>query len=424
MPYSVRVLVFGLLCLVGLSSVYAQKDDEDSELTVAPEAILYEADFEAGTIPPDLFILTEIENISVRNGVLVMDAEALNGFFLDATGEWTDYSFQVRLRVSGTPSLILYSRIEVGSLCGGGYATVINNTTNITTLEAFATPDSNDCSVDVLDNTPTGEAVPASADWLDLRFDVQGEALSVFINDEQTLSATDERASAGGVGVFADGETVLEVEEFRVVSLNSAPSTATTTQTQDDAPPPPVSLTAFAEGHSAATTELDAQGLIPAGGSRLFQEPYVFARAGSGYVPLARRANVADAVIAGEFTLNLGEEDLCGFMLRVTTQGSSAATRVYAGITGDGRAFLLDFSNPSQPGQAQNGYALPITNDLSEPVHIIVSVVGDSATLYVDGAPVLQDVAVAPGSGAFGLGLLGEGSSSCEAREVWVHQFE
>lgn len=407
MKYALRLLLVGLL---GAASVSAQGTDDNGGPTLSPDtaSVLYEADFEDGTLPPDIFLMMPEDLATVIDGVLTMTDKEFNGFWVDTTEPWIDYSVQIRMRVQDTPEIFLYSHADSFNLCSQGYSFVVSHADSYTRLETFANNDPEDCTVNVLDTLPSATILPVDS-WFELRLDVQGQSAAVLLDGEEILSSDDVQEPGGTVGLFTEGPTVLEIDSIRITELETTA--------------PDVALTDFAGGSNAAIAEMQSLGLVPAGGSRLFLEPYVFARAGSGFVPLAQRASVADVVMAGEFDVTLGDSDICGFMLRLNTQGNRATSRIYTGVLGDGSVFLVDFANPNAPGEATNSYSLPVGVDLTQTFHVLVSVVDDRASVYIDGQLILPQVPVSIRSGSFGLGMVGGNDASCEVRDVWVHQF-
>lgn len=183
-------------------------------------------------------------------------------------------------------------------------------------------------------------------------------------------------------------------------------------------------LTSYDAAWEDAIEELQAAGVIPAGGGLIFTEDYAyFTGQGNFYTPLARTVSEQDVVIAAELTYTAsGSDDLesCSLGARVVWDESTGNSNRYldAGLLGSGNAFYLD----QQGDEGEFDTSLD-TFDLDEPHHILIILIDDALTVYIDGELVFEDAPVEARAGSFGVGLNGKGAgANCEARSIWAYR--
>lgn len=177
-------------------------------------------------------------------------------------------------------------------------------------------------------------------------------------------------------------------------------------------------------GWELAISELTALGVIPDGGSLVFQEDRVFANAaGSGYVDLAANSPFADVVMAGEINFNSTSSELetCGLTSRMTGTAQRLDEFLIVGTTNQGFAYLLDTELPEDRGIFTYG---PLGYDSAEPHHFLYILVDGEVTVYLDGQLQVDAFPITDRSGFYGLGMVSDPSSvtNCEALNVWVYR--
>lgn len=177
-------------------------------------------------------------------------------------------------------------------------------------------------------------------------------------------------------------------------------------------------------GWEIAMSELTALGVVPEGGSLIFQEDRVFANAaGSGYVDLAANSPFADVVMAGEINFNSTSTELetCGLTARMTGTPQRLDEFLIVGTTNQGFAYLLDTQLPEDQGIFTYG---PLGYDSTEPHHFLYILVDGEVTVYLDGELAVDGFPVTDRSGFYGLGMVSDPNSvtNCEALNVWVYR--
>lgn len=172
--------------------------------------------------------------------------------------------------------------------------------------------------------------------------------------------------------------------------------------------------------------ELRSLGLVPKGGSLLFQEDRAFfSGQGNFFTPLARRSPNTNVVMAGELNFRVGNPDeyeQCSLTARIgTNSAGDATTYVDVALTNAGELGVIDrFSDKRDAniGVADGVY------DISRPVHLLFVLMGDRINVFANGELALADFEVAERSGTYGISLIGKGPrAQCEGNNVWVYQF-
>ncbi len=183
----------------------------------------------------------------------------------------------------------------------------------------------------------------------------------------------------------------------------------------------PRTLTNFDGGYQGAVGELQAAGVIPDGGSLVFQENRVFANArGTGYYALAENAGFPDVVMAGRisFTSTSAELESCGLVARIGGTANNVSDFLVVGITNQQFGFALESSLPSEEGIAGFGDGLGGNH------HILFIAQDDTVTVYLDGELVLADFPVVERTGFYGLRITSDPDTvtDCEASNVWAYR--
>lgn len=206
------------------------------------------------------------------------------------------------------------------------------------------------------------------------------------------------------------------------------------TQQQQPTQPPPAptsqpapsasSLQNHDMGWEIAISELTALGVIPDGGSLVFQEDRVFANAaGSGYVDLASNSPFADIVMAGQINFNSTSPELetCGLTSAMTGTPQRLNDFLIVGTTNQGFAYLLDTQLPDDQGILTYG---PVGYDSADPHHFLYLLIDGEVTVYLDGELQVESFPVTDRSGFYGLGMVSDPASvtNCEALNVWVYR--
>ncbi|MBI5666381.1 MAG: hypothetical protein HZC41_00115 [Chloroflexi bacterium] len=176
----------------------------------------------------------------------------------------------------------------------------------------------------------------------------------------------------------------------------------------------------------AVIAELRQLGLVPKGGSLLFQEDRAFFNGqGNFFTPLARRSPNTNIVMAGELNFSIGnldEYEQCSLTARIGTNAAGdATTYVDVVLTNAGELGVID--RFSERADANIGLADGVY-DISQPVHLLFVLIGDRINVFANGELALADFAVEERAGTYGISLIGKGPrAQCEGKNVWVYQF-
>ncbi len=428
-----------MLMLVMVSTVQAQKGQG--------ETVLFEDDFESGAVSPDIFLsaLWKVASTNVDgtpSNVLRGVTKDIEGYFLSVGFDWVDYAQELKFRVSSAAGISVYTRIAEADLCQQGYVLDFFPAADQQYITYGAFEGTEDCQVNsVSGNVPY--VMPIN-EWITLRIEAIGTTHKVILDGEELVNVTDSTTTTGGsIGLVVFDPTTIEIDYITVTSLSATATTGTTTGggsttggttggqmgtttgggTTGGKPTPTTAasagntLTSFAGTHQEASAELAQLGLVPQGGKLLFRENYVFAKGGSGHTPLARNSRLTDVAMAGEITATISGEDICALMLRTTNNAQQA---LFVGIDASGGVFIFD---STIAGEGTNVYeALGL--DLTQPHHFLVTAIGESVSLWVDGQQVFTELPAELREGYFGLAILGSNASSCESRNTWVYTYQ
>lgn len=422
------------LVLISVGTTYAQKDK-----TGQTGEVLFEEDFESGSVSADIsqFVPWKVAPANVdgvQSSVLrgKTSAENAEGFLLTTGYDWTDYAYEVKFRAAQPATISMFTRLPE-TLCESGYGFYFLNN-NTVELDGII-PGCDDFRVLGVEDF----SFPLN-EWMTVRMESLGATTSVYIDDTLMVEGTDtEDVPMGSVGFLVFGATTVEIDYIRVTSLSGGNTTAgnasssmggmgsgnsgntgntgnTGSNTGNTTTTTTVSLTSFAEDHSAAQAELASLGFVPAGGVRLFTEPLVFADGNSGYVPLARRSNIQNSVFSAELSMSQNSPDAgCQIITRLGTDTNAAV-----GLTAAGEVFVLDFTSATGPATTNQLVALGL--DMTQPHHVIAIFMDDEVTVFVNGELAFDRVPVSISAGSFGYGVFGTGR--CEARNVWVYEYD
>jgi|GEM_PF-2347645 len=438
-------LIIFILAL-GVSVGYAQPTDTDN-------AILF-ADFKDGTIPEDLN-LSDIWQVvpqtidgEARQVIFaeVTEQTGIEGFLFSPPDNSTgDYSFEIKMRFDRSPDFSMYTRLDGDSICDGGYTFDYFSSNAASALYRFTGGD--DCDLERLSDDAAFDILPEV--WFTVRVDLQGSAINIYVDDEEIIAAQDANHTSGVIGFRIFEPTLVEVDYVTLLPLEATATgmggtmgnagesgsgglggsvagggTGDTAGTQTTATPiTPTQTVVTLENHNAQNwqdtiAELESLNLIPTdGGALLFRENFVFARGGSGYVPLARSSQLQDVVISANISSTISAEDSCAIMFRFLQQSGSNLVS-YVELRGDGSLGLADTSETT--------YAdlVPDAIDTTAENHILIVAIGADVLVFLNGRLTLQSDAMALRDGSFGLSLFGGNSSDCEAEPFWVYRYQ
>jgi hypothetical protein len=185
------------------------------------------------------------------------------------------------------------------------------------------------------------------------------------------------------------------------------------------------SLENYAGDFEEAIAELQDAGMIPAGGERIFEEDYAFfSGSGNWFTPLARTSPETNIVMAGEISIRPGtqeENEFCTLTSRIiTNRAGDASIYLDVGLTTSGDLLVVDRSVENADPTTLEFSELGL--DLSQPHHLLFTVIGETLNVYVDGELVLENIAVEERRGTYGISLIGRGPDAlCEGRNIWAY---
>jgi hypothetical protein len=215
-----------------------------------------------------------------------------------------------------------------------------------------------------------------------------------------------------------DSDTLESLREFLGAPQAQAPT-----------PQPPASssattLTQHNSGWQSAVRELQGAGIIPEGGTLVFEENRVFGNAvGSGFVPLAANARFNDVVIAGTvvFDSNTTEFESCGMLARATGNTNRLNDFLFVGLGNDNTAFVLDTELPEDESVA---VISPPGLDSTTPQHFLAVVVDDTINVYLNGELAIRNFPVTDRNGFYALYLFSNSDTvtDCQVNDMWVYR--
>jgi hypothetical protein len=184
---------------------------------------------------------------------------------------------------------------------------------------------------------------------------------------------------------------------------------------------PAAQLAAYDRPLNEAISELETLGIVPAGGSEIFREPYAFFEGtGSWFTPLASHKPFTHIIMGGSLNLRAGNTsglETCGLLARIApSSGSTTTTFLEVALDNSGRLFAVDTVN----GEVSTVRIASGEVELDVPHHLLITVLRDKATVYLDGRRVLQDVPVQERAGTYGIALHSEDAGArCEGTDIW-----
>lgn len=275
---------------------------------------------------------------------------------------------------------------------------------------------------------------PGAANTLVLAVD--GDTIVALVNGAPLGVFSSPVASSGAVGLIAmrgtgESDPVCAFTDVWLWSQDGAESPPAQNNGDDDSSAPAqgqpaaATLTRYDEGINAAVDELETLGVIPSGGSEIFREPLAyFEGTGNWYTALASYKPFTHIVMAG--TLNFrpsdsGESEVCSLLARTVNTGTQATSYTQVGISNEGVLLLIDIADQEmitgQIGAANLAF--------DEPQHIIVLLMRDTATVYLNGERVLHNVPISERAGTYGVALQAQGAGArCEGADIWAWEVE
>lgn len=250
-----------------------------------------------------------------------------------------------------------------------------------------------------------------------------GDYLALYVGENLLAETTDRTYRQGRAGLtvsaYDDGSASVAFDNLLVweALADSKPDKPAVASA--------VRLAEYAGQPQAVMRELQKLGFAPSGGSLVFTENRAFFTGqGSWFTPLARRSPNTHIIMAGELTFTVGDADQleqCSLIARIGTNNSGAATTfAEVGLTNEGELYILDRFSATSDANITVGEMI---FDITRPVHILFTMIGDRANVFVDGTLILSDVPIRERSGIYGIALVGKGPGArCEGRNIWVYQ--
>jgi hypothetical protein len=369
--------------------------------------VLFQADFEDARLPSELHLSdhwsitqTTLEGgtvVQVLQGVAFRSTEVM---ILPSATAWGNYALELRMRLSGTGDFTLSTRSDPGNPdCPTGFFLTVSVIRNFNRLGTI----SQGCGARWLDkgddtHLPLGR-------WINLRLETIDDGAFVYVDGQLILSGQADVPAQGVAMLVLQDDMRIEIDSLTVTHLR-----------------PPLTVTRYQEEPEAIIAELRERGLVPEGGSLLFEEPYAyFTGVTNGFVPLAPQRHIRNLVMAGELTFTstaIDKPEVCWLGARmVRHERGTASLRV--GFVNDGRVTVNDLDE--QPVSVFANRRM----DFTQPHHVLILAFGESVSVFVDGELVIDALPVTDRSGFFGIGLVGqELSSRCDGQNIWVYEFD
>jgi hypothetical protein len=204
--------IFSAFLLLGsLLPLWAQEEGE----------VLFEDDFEDSKVLPgwewdeddrDLArVATDGDNRVLR---MVGDDGDSSFMFVEDSADWENYALELRFKVLETSDdfydLVMVVNEDVENSASTG-AVISYENEEVSVVAIF----------DDNDDTVGREDFEFEVDeWYSVRFAVQGERIEFSINGELLIEEeTDEQSDHGSVGIICGGESVILIDDVRVVAL-------------------------------------------------------------------------------------------------------------------------------------------------------------------------------------------------------------
>jgi len=251
-----------------------------------------------------------------------------------------------------------------------------------------------------------------------------GDYLALYANDTLLAETNDSDLTEGYAGLSVSAFEDKDKNPVEVdVSFDNVVITAASSGRGGSGSS--VTLSNFDGDSQDAINELEDKGLIPSGSTFIFGEDYAFfSGRGNFFTPLARRKPHQNIVLAGRLKFTIGDAskfESCLLTSRINTDSSGTAiTYIDTGFINDGTVYIFDRFSETKDGNYQVGEQ---TYDLSDEHHILVTLIDDTANLFVDGELAISDFAVDARSGSYGISLTGAGAKAkCEGRDIWAYE--
>jgi hypothetical protein len=275
-----------------------------------------------------------------------------------------------------------------------------------------------DCKLETLASSPVDFTLNQTTD-VSLR--VQGAQLTALIDGDEVLTAESETYAQGAPMLMLPGfslggaTTRVEIESIVVSPLDPILDAA--------------QLDNYDGSYQEVIAELRERGVVPEGGSLIFQEDHAYLSGmGSYFTYLASNRPHTDVVLAVTLYFEPGDGEgnyvECGVSVRVNSDADGAYEYLDAAIDNQGVVFAGDYR------QGADGYAdlfevKFLTVVPSEPHHLIMIALDDRLTLYLDGQRVIDNEPVQSRSGAYGIWMATDiAQSLCEGTDIWAYTFD
>jgi hypothetical protein len=248
-----------------------------------------------------------------------------------------------------------------------------------------------------------------------------GDYLALYANGELLAEANDSTFSEGIAGLTAGAYEKTKVsatfDDLKLWEVKAV---------EED---PAATLTDYAGKPQAAVAELQKLGVIPKGGKVLFNENKAFfSGQGNFFTPLARKSPFTDIVMAGTISYTAGNTEkyeLCSLMSRIGKADAKGTVNVFVdvGFTSGGSLRIAD--NSAEGKDPTTVRSLALNMDYSESHHLLIVIIKNKLTVYLDGKRTVSNAPVVSRAGTYGIGLIGRGAkASCEGQNVWVYSIK
>ncbi len=379
---------------------------------VDPADLLFDADFDR---LPDHLELRDADNnvidasvtTDAKDTILKIEADTTRSLYITDAAQWTDYAVEARVKVRNG-SLILSTRTADDDC--SSYDFYVEPATGYGSVQKS---DEN-CDRKLLQDRSDLATIKAGK-WTTLRLENASDQLNALIDGTKVLSASDSTYTEGFPALYLfpdEGKTAtLEIDSLRVITIH----------------PPPETLADYDKTPAEAVAELQSLNQLPASkGTLVFLQKSAFA-AGKGihYFAMAPHSPRTDIVMAAtlKFTApESSESQDCTLMARFTSS-SSGAEAITFGFNSDGYLTVGDFAG--QDGQPRLVTSPSADYPPGKAYHLLVTLIGAQAVVYVDGARVLTVDQLAATPGTYMLALYGaNGNARCDATNFWAYSFK
>lgn len=218
-----------------------------------------------------------------------------------------------------------------------------------------------------------------------------------------------------------------------IVMINTMPLIAQDVIEEEDAP---LSLVNYANNNASLMFELETLGIIPAGSEELFQQQGLFFSGENARFSNFAIENTASNLVTG-ITINLtsqsDELEFCGIASRTQInednryEGDNNITTirldayVATGIDNEGNVFAFERNRDENSELIR--HELDLEND--SPIHLLLVVLDDMMTVFVNGEVTIQDYELSLPGGAFAFLYAGmDEMSICEATNFFAYAID